>query len=84
MNQLEIGENISDFASIYSDLISNIQPRIQIIGKPENLKQIDNQKRIRALLLAAIRNTILWKQSGGIGLLFYSEEIKLLNKQKNI
>ena len=65
LNQLEIGENISDFASIYSDFISNIQPRIQIIGKPENLKQIDNQKRIRALLLAAIRNTILWKQSGG-------------------
>lgn len=56
---------IANFASIYSDLISGLGPKIQVSGNPEQLKQTLVQQKIRALLLAAIRSAVLWRQLGG-------------------
>ncbi|KFZ38639.1 lysogenization regulator [Shewanella mangrovi] len=56
---------ISNFASIYSDVISNLGPKIQISGNPHVLKQPLVQHKIRALLLAAMRSAVLWRQLGG-------------------
>lgn len=56
---------LASFASIYSDVISPLGARIQVAGQPEILKQTHNQHRIRALLLAGIRNAVLWRQVGG-------------------
>ncbi|QBY05949.1 high frequency lysogenization protein HflD [Thalassotalea sp. HSM 43] len=56
---------LNAFASIYSDLISPLATRIQIAGEPNILKQVGNQHRIRALLLAGIRSAVLWRQVGG-------------------
>ena len=42
-------------ASIYSDLISPIGPRIQVAGTPLFLQQPLVQHKVRALLLAGIR-----------------------------
>jgi len=56
---------ISSLASIYSDLISPLGTPIQVAGDPTILKQIVNQHRIRALLLAGIRSSVLWRQVGG-------------------
>ena len=56
---------IASFASIYSDVISPLGTPIQIAGEPEILKQNLNQHKIRALLLAGIRATVLWRQVGG-------------------
>ncbi|MCH1918907.1 high frequency lysogenization protein HflD [Shewanella sp. A3A] len=56
---------ISNFASIYSDVISNIGPKIQISGNPHVLQQPLVQHKIRALLLAAMRSAVLWRQLGG-------------------
>jgi len=56
---------ISSLASIYSDIISPIGTPIQVAGNPEILKQTTNQHRIRALLLAGIRSSVLWRQVGG-------------------
>ena len=56
---------ISSFASIYSDLISPLGTQIQVAGEPERLKQPSNQHKIRALLLAGIRSSVLWRQVGG-------------------
>lgn len=56
---------ISNFASIYSDLISTLGPRIQIAGAPLYLQQPQVQNKIRALLLAGIRASVLWRQVGG-------------------
>ncbi|WP_371185199.1 high frequency lysogenization protein HflD [Thalassotalea maritima] len=53
------------FASIYTDLISPLAPPIQVAGEPTILKQQGNQHRIRALLLAAVRAAVLWRQVGG-------------------
>ena len=56
---------ISSLASIYSDIISPIGTPIQVAGNPEILKQPVNQHKIRALLLAGIRSSVLWRQVGG-------------------
>lgn len=56
---------LSSFASIYSDLISPLGARIQVAGDPNILKQSNNQHKIRSLLLAGIRSTVLWRQVGG-------------------
>lgn len=56
---------ISSIASIYSDLISPLGSPIQVAGDPTILKQPTNQHKIRALLLAGIRSSVLWRQVGG-------------------
>lgn len=56
---------IASFASIYSDIISPLGSRIQVTGEPDILKQTATQHKIRALLLAGIRSTVLWRQVGG-------------------
>jgi len=56
---------IASFASIYSDVISPLGTPIQVAGEPEILKQTINQHKIRSLLLAGIRATVLWRQVGG-------------------
>lgn len=56
---------IANFAGIYSDIISTLGPKIQISGNPEYLKQSQVQEKIRALLLAAMRSAVLWRQLGG-------------------
>ncbi|NQY34924.1 MAG: high frequency lysogenization protein HflD [Alteromonadaceae bacterium] len=56
---------IASFASIYSDVISPLGTPIQVAGTPEILKQASNQHKIRSLLLAGIRATVLWRQVGG-------------------
>ncbi|MGI1987868.1 high frequency lysogenization protein HflD [Shewanella glacialipiscicola] len=56
---------IANLASIYSDIISNIGPKIQITGNPAYLQRPIVQQKIRALLLAAIRSAVLWRQLGG-------------------
>ena len=56
---------LANMASIYSDLISPIGPRIQIAGTPLFLQQPLVQHKVRALLLAGIRAAVLWRQLGG-------------------
>ncbi|MBY5920317.1 high frequency lysogenization protein HflD [Ferrimonas balearica] len=56
---------LSNMASVYSDVISPLGARIQVVGSPAQLQQPLNQYRIRALLLAAIRSAVLWRQLGG-------------------
>jgi len=56
---------IAGLADIYVEHISPIGQRIQVAGSPEQLKQTLVQQKIRALLLAAIRAAVLWRQAGG-------------------
>ncbi|MFC4699682.1 high frequency lysogenization protein HflD [Glaciecola siphonariae] len=61
----ESNQIISSLASIYSDVVSPLAPKIQIAGNPEHLSVENNQKKVRALLLAGIRSAVLWRQLGG-------------------
>lgn len=56
---------LASLAEIYTQNISNLQPRIMVKGEPVYLQNPDNINRIRSLLLAGIRAAILWRQTGG-------------------
>lgn len=56
---------LANTASIYTDLISPLPLKIEVRGAPMHLKQVSNQNKIRSLLLAGLRCTILWRQVGG-------------------
>lgn len=67
LNHFEITDEqvIANFAGIYSDIISDLGPKLQISGNPEFLKRTQTQHKIRALLLSAMRSAVLWRQLGG-------------------
>jgi high frequency lysogenization protein len=52
-------------SGIYEEFISALTPRIIVHGEPSQLANQENAARIRALLLAAIRSAVLWRQTGG-------------------
>lgn len=58
-------ETIRRLAKLYAGTLSTLRPRVMVEGNPQCLKNEANVERIRALLLAAIRATVLWRQLGG-------------------
>ena len=75
---------IASFASVYSDIISPLGARIQVTGEPNILKQTTSQHKIRALLLAGIRSTVLWRQVGGKRRTILFNRNKLVNTAKEL
>ncbi len=56
---------IVQLAQIYTETISPLAPRIIVQGEQNYLADPDNANKVRALLLAAIRSAVLWRQVGG-------------------
>lgn len=56
---------VAAIASLYQETVSTLTPRIQVGGDPRHLQNSENAARIRALLMAGVRATILWRQVGG-------------------
>ena len=56
---------IASLAHTYSQTISTLKPRIMVQGEHVYIANPNNANRIRALLLAAIRAAVLWRQCGG-------------------
>ncbi len=56
---------IANLAEIYTSTISTFDFRIQVSGDTHHLQQNRIASQIRALLLAAIRSAMLWRQLGG-------------------
>lgn len=52
-------------ADLYSNTLSKLSPRIVVHGNPLHLADPKRVEQIRALLLAAIRAAVLWRQVGG-------------------
>lgn len=75
---------LASLADIYSTCISSLGGRIQIYGQPELLKQQSVQHKVRALLLAAIRSAVLWRQAGGSRLNFIFKRRKLVAQAKQM
>lgn len=55
----------ASLADIYTHNLSQFRFRIQVTGNPVYLQQATNANRVRSLLLAGIRSTVLWRQLGG-------------------
>lgn len=52
-------------SGIYQDTLSNLKFRIKVSGSAQHLENSQTADTIRALLLAGIRATFLWRQLGG-------------------
>lgn len=56
---------LAGIALIYTDVVSQMHPKIMVRGSHGFLSQPAVANRIRAVLLAGIRAAFLWKQVGG-------------------
>ncbi len=74
---------ISNLADIYLNMISLFKFRIIIWGSRRILTAPDNMKKIRALLLAGVRSSVLWRQVGGsrLQLIFSRAKIHKMAKK---
>jgi high frequency lysogenization protein len=52
-------------AELYVSTLSQLRPRVIVHGSPVNLSNPQLVEQIRALLLAAVRAAVLWRQVGG-------------------
>lgn len=72
-------ENVlANLADVYHSTISTLQPRIMVQGDQQYLGNQSTVNKIRALLLAGIRATLLWRQCSGSRwkLLFFRKKIQ--------
>lgn len=81
---LESETMMSSLASIYTDVISPLGPRIQVIGSPAMLQSTLVQAKIRATLLAGIRSAVLWQQVGGSRLQLMFSRNRLFKQAQSI
>jgi high frequency lysogenization protein len=58
-------EVLATLGSLYSDTVSQLRPRVMVQGNPHYLGQAAVVAEIRAVLLAALRSAVLWRQLGG-------------------
>ena len=56
---------IGKLGQLYADTISHLRPKVIVQGNPHYLQQPEVVAEIRALLLAALRSAVLWRQMGG-------------------
>lgn len=56
---------LAALGSLYSDTLSNLRPRVLVQGNPHYLGQPPVVAEVRAVLLAAVRSAVLWRQLGG-------------------
>lgn len=50
---------------LYADTLSHLRPRVLVQGNPHYLGQPRVVSEVRAVLLAAMRSAVLWRQMGG-------------------
>ena len=73
---------IANIADLYVNTISTLTPKIIVQGEQGYLSNNDNAAKVRTLLLAGIRSTVLWYQCGGRRLALLFSRKKLLNQAK--
>ena len=74
---------LASFAETYRQTVSTLQPRIMVNGDPARLADTAIADQIRALLLAAMRSAVLWRQCRGtrLGLLFGRKKLARLARE---
>ncbi len=56
---------LSALGTLYADTVSQLRPKVMVQGNPHYLGQAGVVAEIRAILLAALRSAVLWRQVGG-------------------
>jgi high frequency lysogenization protein len=69
---------IANLADIYLNTVSPLRFRIMVVGNQRIMSVKENLDKVRSLLLAAIRATVLWRQLGGsrVQLLFSRTKLR--------
>ena len=71
-------------AEIYSTTLSKLRFKIYITGDRELISQNNNEKIIRAMLLAGIRAAFLWHQFGGRRWKLFFQRRKMVEVARNL
>ena len=58
-------EVLAGLGKLYAETVSHLRPRVMVQGNPHYLAQADIVAEIRAVLLAALRSAVLWRQMDG-------------------
>ncbi|HEY0660595.1 MAG TPA: lysogenization regulator HflD [Lysobacter sp.] len=58
-------EVLTALGALYADTLSHLRPRVLVQGNPHYLGQPNVVAEVRAVLLAAVRSAVLWRQLGG-------------------
>jgi len=56
---------VNRLSELYEETAGRSEPRIRVLGQQKHLTNPANQARIRALLMAALRSAVLWRQLDG-------------------
>ena len=74
---------IANLADIYINIIRTLRFRIIIFGNKRILTTPETMEKIRALLLAGVRSSVLWRQVGGsrLQLIFSRAKISAMAKK---
>lgn len=56
---------LNALGGLYAETLSQLRPKVMVQGNPHYLAQPAVVAEIRALLLAAVRSAVLWRQLGG-------------------
>lgn len=74
---------LEGLGDVYQKTISQLKPRVVVAGEQRHLANPENANRIRALLLAAVRAAVLWRQCGGsrFKLLFYRGRLQKVARE---
>lgn len=56
---------LAALGTLYADTLSHLRPRVLVQGNPHYLGQPTVVAEVRAVLLAAMRSAVLWRQLGG-------------------
>ena len=78
-------ENVfANIGDLYANTISTLKPKVIVQGEQGHLSNSANAAKVRTLLLAGIRSTVLWRQCGGrrLGLIFSRK--RLLSQTKEL
>lgn len=56
---------LNALGALYAETLSHLRPRVLVQGNPHYLGQAAVVAEVRAVLLAAVRSAVLWRQLGG-------------------
>ena len=75
---------IASLADLYTKSISTLRPRIMVHGEQVYISNPNQANKIRALLFAAIRAVVLWRQCGGTRWQLILQRKKIINNANEL
>lgn len=78
------GDLIDACSEVYQTHISTMRPQIIVQGDSEHLQNATIPPKVRALLLAAFRSAVLWRQKGGNRFKLLWERTRMQNAARDL